>query len=319
MDPRNADSEHPGALHVKSLGKGRAHVGVEDVGPSKASKPDTPTPEPRRQKGRVGKPGRARREKLQRLSDPGSTPPSPVPSSAQARPSAGSQVIGTRPFRPRPTNCRRSPSLRPRPIPPRSRLLCRPLPQGHSQGRFGAPRGGAGRGGATAPAAPPTFPRNAECECCPFPSLPRPGALRVPAEPGQTCSPTACQRRASGAAGGCWRGPRPGSARAPRRPRCWCRCARCAASRRCSTRCGPAGWPGATRVTSGTPAGNSCPFWKDRRDLSKALRLSEPGFPPLGNGSGVAGAPVWSPRRAPRSACRTTSGWGHLSEMRPPL
>lgn len=146
VDPRNADSEHPGALHVKSLGKGRAHVGVEDVGPSKASKPDTPTPEPRRQKGRVEKPGRARREKLQRLSDPGSTPPSPVPSSAQARPSAGSQVIGTRPFRPRPTNCRRGHSLRPRPIPPRSRLLCRPLPQGHSQGRFGAPRGGAGRG-----------------------------------------------------------------------------------------------------------------------------------------------------------------------------
>ncbi|KAL2805685.1 mitochondrial coenzyme A diphosphatase NUDT8 isoform 1, partial [Daubentonia madagascariensis] len=64
------------------------------------------------------------------------------------------------------------------------------------------------------------------------------------------CGPTACGRRASGAAGGCWRRPRPGSARGPRQPRCSCRSAQCAGSRRCSTRFGPAAWPGGTRGTS---------------------------------------------------------------------
>lgn len=72
-------------------------------------------------------------------------------------------------------------------------------------------------------------------------------------------------------------------------------------------------------------------LWEDRRHLSEALRLCEPGFPPLGNGSGesrgpaalqpepdAAGAPVRSPRRTPRSASRTASSWGHLSKKSGP-
>ena len=189
---------------------------------------------------------------------------------------------------------------------------------------------GAGRGDSShGPAQLPRRPR-ALVLPAPSPSFAWRGALGVPGAPGPTCRPTACQRRTSSAAGGCWQGPLPDSARGPRRPPCSCRCARCAGSQRCSTRCGPAAWPGGTRATSGTRPGaprsteRRPPSPGDRRDLSEALRLSESGFPPLWNGSGESRAPSpapWvparTPRRTPRSASRTSSGPGHFSELCP--
>lgn len=214
-------------------------------------------PDPRAQKGRVQAPGRAPREPHRALGDNRRpltlAPPGPAPSS--------------------PPEARR--------IRPRLFLPC--APPLHEEPRPQAPPGGrapptrrrrrglgAGRAGRRArdrslPRARPAALEVRESERWPAPSLALPGALGVPsalgdpAAPGRTCCPTACPRRASGAAGGCWREPRPGSARGPLRPRFWCRCARCAGSRRCSTRCGPAAWSGGTRVKSGTPAGNSGP------------------------------------------------------------
>lgn len=152
----------------------------------------------------------------------------------------------------------RSPAPKPRPE-------AEPRPHGRRRRGLGAGRAGRRARDRSLPRARPAALEVRESERWPAPSLALPGALGVPsalgdpAAPGRTCCPTACPRRASGAAGGCWREPRPGSARGPLRPRFWCRCARCAGSRRCSTRCGPAAWSGGTRVKSGTPAGNSGP------------------------------------------------------------